>query len=57
MFRASAKTIKSTFNIIVFGFSKRAINEVTPDKRLRAITSQNPSFKSGLCKIRVLKGP
>jgi hypothetical protein len=27
------------------------------DKRLRAITSQNPSLKSGLRKVRVLKGP
>jgi hypothetical protein len=43
--------------VIVFSFLKRAINRVTPDERLRAITSQNPSLKSGLRKIRVLKGP
>jgi hypothetical protein len=39
MFKTSAKTIKSTFNIIVFGFLKGAINKVTLNKRLRAITS------------------
>jgi hypothetical protein len=39
MFKAFAKTIKFTFNVIVFGFSKKAINKVTLDKRLRAITS------------------
>jgi hypothetical protein len=43
--------------VIVFSFPKRAINRVTPDKRLRAITSQNPSLKSSLRKIKVLKGP
>jgi hypothetical protein len=43
--------------VIVFGFPKEAINKVTPDKRLKAIISQNPSLKSGLCKVRVLKGP
>jgi hypothetical protein len=57
MFKAFAKTIKSTFNVIVFGFFKEAISRVTLDKRLRAITSQNPSFKSGLYKIKVLKRP
>jgi hypothetical protein len=57
MFKASVKITKSTLNIIVFSFFKGAISKVTPDKRLGAITSQNPSFKSGLCKIRVLKGP
>jgi hypothetical protein len=43
--------------VIVFSFPKGAINKVTPDKRLRAIISQNPSLKSGLRKIRVLKRP
>jgi hypothetical protein len=43
--------------VIVFGFLKRAISRVTPDKRLGAITSQNPSLKSGLRKVGVLKGP
>jgi hypothetical protein len=43
--------------VIVFGFLKRAISRVTPDERLGAITSQNLFLKSGLCKIRVLKGP
>jgi hypothetical protein len=56
-FKASAKTTEFTLNIIVFGFPKEAISKVTPDKRLGAITSQNPSLKSGLRKIRVLKGP
>jgi hypothetical protein len=57
MFRAFAKTTKSTFNVIVFSFPKEAINKVTSDKRLRVIISQNLSFKSGLYKIKVLKGP
>jgi hypothetical protein len=57
MFRAFAKTIKFTLNVIVFGFLKRAISKVTLNKRLRAITSQNLSLKSGLRKIRVLKRP
>jgi hypothetical protein len=39
MFRASAKTTKSTFDVIVFGFFKGAISGVTSDKRLGAITS------------------
>jgi hypothetical protein len=56
-FRASAKTTEFTLDIIVFGFLKEAINRVTPDKRLGAITSQNPFFKSSLRKIKVLKGP
>jgi hypothetical protein len=43
--------------VIVFGFLKGAISGVTPDKRLGAIISQNPSLKSGLRKIGVLKGP
>jgi hypothetical protein len=30
---------KTTFNLIVFSFLKRAINKVMSDKRLRAITS------------------
>jgi hypothetical protein len=57
MFKAFAKTIKFTFNVIVFGFFKRAISRVTLDKRLEAIISQNPFLKSGLRRIRVLKGP
>jgi hypothetical protein len=57
MFRASAKTTESTFNVIVFGFLKGAISRVTPDERLGAITSQNPSLKSSLRKIKVFKGP
>jgi hypothetical protein len=57
MFKAFAKTTKSTFNVIVFNFSKEAINKVTLNKRLRAITSQNPSLKNSLRKVRVLKEP
>jgi hypothetical protein len=57
MFKAFIKTIKFTFNVIVFSFFKGAINKVMPDKRLRVITSQNPSLKSGLRKIKVLKRP
>jgi hypothetical protein len=57
MFKAFAKITEFTFNIIVFGFFKRAINKVMPNKRLRAIISQNLSFKSSLCKIKVLKKP
>jgi hypothetical protein len=37
MFKAFVKTIKFIFNIIVFGFLKRAINKVKSDERLRAI--------------------
>jgi hypothetical protein len=43
--------------VIVFGLFKGAISRVTPNKRLKAITSQNPSLKSGLRKIKVLKRP
>jgi hypothetical protein len=43
--------------VIVFSFFKEAISKVTSDKRLRAITSQNPSFKSSLRKVRMLKEP
>jgi hypothetical protein len=57
MFKAFAKITKFTFNVIVFGFFKEAISRVTPDKRLKAIISQNPSLKSSLCKIRVFKRP
>jgi hypothetical protein len=57
MFKAFAKTIEFTFNVIVFGFLKEAISRVTLDKRLGVITSQNPSLKSGLCKVEVLKEP
>jgi hypothetical protein len=56
-FRAFAKITKSTLNVIVFSFPKKAISRVTLDKRLRAITSQNPSLKSGLRKVKVLKKP
>jgi hypothetical protein len=38
-FKAFAKTIKSTFNIIVFSFFKEVISKVTLDKKLKAITS------------------
>jgi hypothetical protein len=57
MFKAFTKTIKFIFDVIVFGFFKEAISKVIPDKRLRAIISQNPSLKSSLYKIRVLKRP
>ena len=43
--------------MIVFGFPKGAISGVTPNERLRAITSQNPSLKSSLSRVGVLKGP
>ena len=42
MFRAIAKAIKTIFNIIVFGFLKKAINSIITNKRLKAIISQNP---------------
>jgi hypothetical protein len=54
-FKAFAKTIKFTFNVIVFSFLKKAINKVMLNKRLGAIISQNPFLKSGLCKVKVLK--
>jgi hypothetical protein len=57
MFKAFIKTTEFTFNIIVFSFFKKAINKVILNKRLRAITSQNLSLKSGLCKIKMLKKP
>jgi hypothetical protein len=57
MFEAFAKTIKFIFNVIVFGFLKEAISEVTLNKRLGTIISQNLSFKSSLYKIKVLKRP
>jgi hypothetical protein len=57
MFKAFAKTIKSIFNIIVFGFLKEAISKVMPNKKLGTIISQNFFFKSSLYKIRVLKRP
>jgi hypothetical protein len=57
MFKAFTKTIKFTFNIIVFGFFKKAISKVTLNKRLKAIISQNLSFKNGLRKIKMLKRP
>jgi hypothetical protein len=43
--------------VIVFGFSKGAISGVTPNKRLEAITGQNPSLRSSLRKVKVLKRP
>jgi hypothetical protein len=57
MFKAFAKTTEFIFNVIVFGFFKEAISRVMLDKRLGVIISQNPSFKSGLHKIKVLKRP
>jgi hypothetical protein len=56
-FKASVKTTEFTLDVIVFGFFKGAISGVTLDKRLGAIISQNLSLKSGLCKVKVLKGP
>jgi hypothetical protein len=56
MFKTFVKTTESILNVIVFSFFKEAINRVISDKRLRAIISQNPFFKSSLRKIRVLKG-
>jgi hypothetical protein len=56
-FGALAKTTESTFDMIVFGFPKEAISRVTPNKRLGTITSQNPSLKSSLRKVKVLKRP
>jgi hypothetical protein len=55
MFKTFVKTTKFTFNVIVFSFFKKAINKVMLNKRLGAITSQNPFLKSGLHKIKVLK--
>jgi hypothetical protein len=57
MFKASIKTIKFTFNIIVFSFLKEAINKVMLNKRLKAIIGQNLFLKSSLYKIKVLKRP
>jgi hypothetical protein len=57
MFKAFVKTIKSIFNVIVFSFPKKVISKVTLNKRLRTITSQNLSLKSGLRKIKMLKRP
>jgi hypothetical protein len=55
MFKAFVKTIKFTFDVIVFSFLKRAINRVILNKRLRAIISQNLFLKSSLYKIKVFK--
>jgi hypothetical protein len=57
MFKAFVKTTKSIFNVIVFNFSKKAINRIILNKRLKAIISQNLFLKSGLRKIRILKKP
>jgi hypothetical protein len=38
-FKVFIKTTKSTLNVIVFSFLKRAINKVTSNKRLRTIIS------------------
>jgi hypothetical protein len=57
MFKAFVKTTESILNVIVCSFLKGAINKVTLNKRLRAITSQNPSLKSSLYKIKMLKRP
>ena len=56
-FRVVAKAKESTLDVIVFGFPKGALSETTLDKRLEAITSYNPSLKSSLRRVRVLKGP
>ena len=55
MFKAFVKTIKFTFNVIVFSFLKKAINKVTLNKKLKAIISQNLFFKNSLHKIKMLK--
>jgi hypothetical protein len=57
MFKAFAKITKFTFNIIVFSFSKKAINKIMLNKRLGAIISQNSSLKSSLYKIKMFKRP
>jgi hypothetical protein len=56
-FEALAKTIESTFDVIVFGFLKGAISGVTSNERLGTIISQNLSLRSSLCRVGVLKGP
>jgi hypothetical protein len=55
MFRALAKTIESTFDVIVFGFLKEVISGVTPNERLGTITSQNLFLRSSLRRVKVLK--
>jgi hypothetical protein len=57
MFKVFVKTIKFTFNIIVFSFFKKAINKVILDKRLKAIISQNLFLKNSLYKVKMLKRP
>jgi hypothetical protein len=57
MFGAFVKTIEFTLDVIVFSFLKEAISKVTPDKRLGAITNQNPFLKSSSRKIKVFKRP
>jgi hypothetical protein len=57
MFKAFAKTTEFIFNVIIFGFFKGAISKIMLNKRLGAIISQNSSFKSSLCKVKVLKRP
>jgi hypothetical protein len=39
MFKAFAKTIKFTFDVIVFSFLKEAINKVMLNKKLKTIIS------------------
>jgi hypothetical protein len=39
MFKAFVKTIKFTFNVIVFGFFKGVISKVILNKKLRVIIS------------------
>jgi hypothetical protein len=56
-FKTFVKTTEFIFNIIVFSFFKEAISRVMLDKRLKAVISQNLSFKSSLRKIKVLKKP
>ena len=57
MFGAIARATKTTLDVIVFGFLKRAISGTIASKRLEALTSQNPNYTSSLCRVGVLKGP
>jgi hypothetical protein len=47
-FGAIAKAKENILDVIVFGFSKRAISGTIASERLRAITSQNPGITSCL---------
>ena len=55
MFRAIVKATKTTLNVIVFGFLKKAISSTITNKRLEALISQNPNYISSLYKIKILK--